>query len=231
MRTTDILSAWEEGLGMDPVRRALLLLRATRPDVPMDDWVSTPIGERDRSLMNVREHLFGRELQTVSQCPACSERMESSFLTSDINGQTSDDIRTLAAEGYEIQFRLPTSADLLKLLETTGAECDTLLLLHSCVSGVDVNTLPDTVVDRIAEEMERCDPAACVRIQLSCPSCGHSWESLFDIAAHLWGDVDDWAHRLLDDVHRLARAYGWSEESILAMSATRRHLYLQRVAA
>ena len=39
------------------------------------------------------------------------------------------------------------------------------------------------------------------------------------------------AKRLLREVHFLARAYGWREADILAMSARRRQAYLEMVGA
>jgi hypothetical protein len=39
------------------------------------------------------------------------------------------------------------------------------------------------------------------------------------------------ARRFLDEVHVLARAYGWAEAEILRLSEARRSAYLQRVLA
>ena len=39
------------------------------------------------------------------------------------------------------------------------------------------------------------------------------------------------AVQLLDEVHQLATAYGWTEAEILALSDTRRAAYLDRVTA
>jgi len=52
------------------------------------------------------------------------------------------------------------------------------------------------------------------------------WQSYFDPAAFLLSEVDGYAARLTGEVHRLARAYGWSEASILEMSPVRRQRYL-----
>jgi len=51
----------------------------------------------------------------------------------------------------------------------------------------------------------------------------------FDILTYLWSEIEDWAQRLLLEVHTLALAYGWSERDILAMSPRRRRLYLEMV--
>jgi hypothetical protein len=50
------------------------------------------------------------------------------------------------------------------------------------------------------------------------------------VAAFVWEEIEACAARLLDDVHVLARAYGWSERAILALPEMRRAAYLERVA-
>jgi hypothetical protein len=57
--------------------------------------------------------------------------------------------------------------------------------------------------------------------------CTYSWHAAFDIATYLATEVHTWASRQLREVHDLARAYGWSEAEILAMSPTRRRAYLE----
>jgi uncharacterized protein (UPF0212 family) len=238
-----LLLAWEDGARADPVRRALLLLRAGRPDVAEEEWVNASIGERDRALLRLRERWFGNELQTVTRCPRCGERLESAFPTSYLDhGSRVDPVPTRAPmlgmeeHGYEIRFRLPTSADLSCYLAVDPAQRTPLILLQRCVASVRhegctmaVDELPDELIDALADQIERSDPAVLTQVELACPACNDRWQALFDIAAHLWGDVDDWAHHLLDEVHRLAKAYGWSEAEILRMHAVRRHQYLLRV--
>ena len=52
---------------------------------------------------------------------------------------------------------------------------------------------------------------------------------LFDIGAFLWSEIEACASRLLAEVDALARAYGWRERDILAMSGIRRAAYLDMV--
>jgi hypothetical protein len=44
-----------------------------------------------------------------------------------------------------------------------------------------------------------------------------------------WQELDDWADRVLRDVHELASAYGWPENEILALSPRRRQCYLDLI--
>ena len=79
--------------------------------------------------------------------------------------------------------------------------------------------------------MRQQDPGADVRIELNCPVCHHNWTACFDVTTYLWGEIEDWAGRLLADVNALAQAYGWSERDILALSPVRRQLYVEMVNA
>jgi hypothetical protein len=72
------------------------------------------------------------------------------------------------------------------------------------------------------------DPAsdAELSVQLTCPDCGNGSELALDPVVFLWAELDDWAWRLLGEVHTLASSYGWDEDVILAMSPGRRSAYL-----
>ena len=54
--------------------------------------------------------------------------------------------------------------------------------------------------------------------------------SVFDeLTVTVTETYDAWALRTLAEVHRLASAYGWREQDILALSPARRQLYLGMV--
>lgn len=78
--------------------------------------------------------------------------------------------------------------------------------------------------------MLECDPQAEVLLQLTCPSCQREWMITFDIVSFLWIEIHAHAKRLLQEVHTVARAYGWHEADILALSPVRRQFYLEMVA-
>ena len=78
--------------------------------------------------------------------------------------------------------------------------------------------LPDEVLAALADEMSARDPQAEVLLDLTCPTCGASWQTVFDIAAYFWAELAAEAKRLLREVDALARVYGWREADILALS-------------
>jgi hypothetical protein len=238
-----LLQIWEDHHGEHPIRRALALLDAAWPEVGYPVWAHAQVGTRDAWLMRLYERLFGPRLQTVAPCPACGERLESSFSTREVCDAAQalpapQAALQLCEQGWEIEYRLPHSEDLLRLIDqplSAGASAE---LLRSCLLEVrsqglpvDPEQLPMAIAERLAGEMERQDPNAEIRVALSCPACGHGWSLVFDVVGYLWSELDDWAQRLLVEVHLLACAYGWRERDVLALSPTRRQLYLDMVRA
>jgi hypothetical protein len=134
----------------------------------------------------------------------------------------------------EVHFRLPTLRDLRDAVALKDAGQARRHLLQACVLKmtrdgleVPVDLLPEEIAQEVERQQAQADPQADIRLDLSCPSCGHSWQESFDIAAFFWTEIDARAQRLLQEVHQLASAYGWSEAAILALSSARRQLYLE----
>jgi uncharacterized protein (UPF0212 family) len=219
-----LLAAWERGVGMSQPERALALLGAACPASTPDDLAALPIGRRDELLLRLHEHLFGAAVDVVTACPECATLLQSNLAIANlrVGGAPRTEI---AARG--MTFRLPTSADLIGLPDDAAAA--DRALLSRCLVGdaVLADGLQDDAIDTIAAAMAAADPQADLDLDLVCPGCGHRWQAAFDIAQTLWQEVHVWAQRTLRDIHRLARAYGWREADVLALSATRRQIYLE----
>lgn len=240
-RPEALLRVWEEQQAAHPVRRALALLAACTPAHGWAAWAQAPIGARDGALMALHETLFGAALHTTASCDDCGERLESSFGVHDVCAPRVAEpgawpALSLRQGDVEIDYRLPCSEDLL-LADGDDAEAACTQILRRCVlharqAGGELppQALSPALADAVAAAMAAEDPRADIRIGLACPACGATHERTFDIVAYLWSELDDWAQRLLADVHRLASAYGWTEADVLALSPTRRRLYLDMVA-
>ena len=234
----EVLGVWERGLRQSPTRRALMLLAAVCPESSDDDLAALPIGRRDARLLQLREGLFGPEMTIVAACPACGEHLESTFQVADVRLDADHPIETtqiIAVDGYSVTFRLPASSDLLALPTASQASSARNRLLALCLldirdansQTVRVESLPDHALAAIAAQMATTDPQADVELNLACPTCDHRWQGIFDIASFLWQEIHAWAQRTLRDVHNLARVYGWREADVLALSPTRRQIYLE----
>lgn len=235
----ELLEVWERGLDQGPVERALTLLAAACPETLPDALASLSIGRRDADLLALRERTFGSQMASVAMCPQCGERLELSFNAADLRVDPPSEperVTSLNVDGYDVQFRPPNSLDLASLTSQPDTADQRRVLSEHCIlaahregESISAEQLPPSVIDAVEDGMARADPQADVTLAISCPSCDHQWQGIFDIVAFFWGEIDAWASRILHEVHILALAYGWHEREILALSPGRRQFYLEMV--
>jgi hypothetical protein len=229
----EILALMECGDGRAPVERALLMLLAALPESSWSELALLPVGRRDKLLMELRNRTVGRRIRAYAECPQCGERLELD-LSSDVLDTGSELIPAELIEVGEMRWnvRAATSRDVIDaLVEGSDAEG---ALLNRCVEEVDGGgTMPSGLAPDLRERLARAiadiDPAAEIELVMECPACGNSWTLLFDVGTFLWEELAARARRLMREVHALARAYGWNEEEILAISDHRRAQYLELI--
>lgn len=223
------------------LQKTLNLLSLACPEMGSDAITMLSIGERDARLLLLREWMFGSRLMNMADCPECSERIEWDTNIEDIRLQSpqqrnSSKEFTLEADNFSIRFRLPNSIDISTVIASGAGQPDPAKLLALCVLEIqcsgkacEVDDLSGRALQALNRRMEKEDPQADIRMAISCPHCSYQWEAQFDIESYLWTEINSWAERMLQDVHKLASAYGWSEHDILNMSPVRRQLYLGMV--
>ncbi|HEY0335391.1 MAG TPA: hypothetical protein VGC74_17090, partial [Stenotrophomonas sp.] len=237
-----LLQAWEVLHGAGGDARAVGLLQAVWPQPDPACWALASLGQRDAALFRLHAALFGTPLHTLATCPQCGETLESQFdCTQFFDGLATapSPVRPLQLreQQWDIEFRLPCSADVMALEgEHEDPATAVAALLRRCVlrarhEGHDVapGPLPAAIVQCLEARMAEHDPLADLRLAVTCPACATAWSAVFDIGAYLWEAFDDWAQDLLTEVHQLARDYGWSEYDILALAPVRRRFYLDLV--
>lgn len=229
---SQLLDVCDRGRTMAPVDRALLLASVASPDVSHAALADLPVGRRDARLLALREHTLGPTLEIETRCPTCDDRLELDLPIVDVWAAAPATDAPPSIEvghnGYRVTVRLPTSVDVAHASspETLLERC---LVEATDAAGGPIERLPDEVAAVAADALAEADPLADVELALACPSCGHAWAEALDLAAFVWAEFMAWAPRLLQDVHRLASAYGWSEQAVLGMSAWRRQQYLDLV--
>jgi len=249
LSTHDILDVWEQGQGQPPWDRALIMLATAYPEMTRDELAALSIGQRDARLLTMREQTFGPRLTGLSECQACQGRLEFIVNVADIRvvspthpspyqGEGTEGIAALSLSvgDYEVRFRLPNSLDQAAVTGNEDVAIARKLLLERCLLALQHNgeeraadQLPANVLDAVVEQMAQADPQADVQLALSCPACGHQWQTAFDIVSFFWSEINAWAARILREVHILASGYGWREADILALRPWRRQVYLEMV--
>ena len=226
-----LLSVWENGVRLHPLDRALLLLAVADSRHPSDSLADVPLGACNALLMQLRRDCFGEAIPAWADCPACGERMSFELDTAQLPAVTPPP-DTIEVDGH--RFRCPGIRQLSAVAGCTDITQAARRLLILCAADdshlpTDEATL-EPLLARAEAAIEAADPWADLMLGYCCPECGHEDAVAFDIASYLWEEIDAHAHRLLDDVHLLARAYGWRESEILALGDARRAAYLARVA-
>ena len=229
-----MLAAWEEGLDRARVDRAPSLLDGLGLLEAGEDWTTMTVGECDRRLLRLRQRLFGEELRAVCRCTTCSQEIEVTLSAPRFTPSAGRDGQVVVElAGYRVQARLPLNSD-LSALAALGRAPTAIDLLRRCVLRVEsaagevgVAELPGDVGEETLATLALHDSGADMPVPVHCPGCDSRWPERLEVRDFLWEELTSWAYGLLDEVHRLALAYGWAERDILAMSDRRRRFYLQ----
>lgn len=242
----ELLKVWEQGRDRNPVCRAMMILLAACPEMSEKAVLELSIGQRDKSLLTLREWTFGPQIIGLATCPNCEEKVELSFNAGDIIPGSEAGCKeelliceeglVINVDNFEVSFRLPNCRDLLCATVCKDISDSLHQLTEQCIlearhegKEISAKALPEYVVEAAANQMAELDPGADILLELTCPSCTHSWHAPFDIVSYLWAEINNWAYRTLNEVHIIASAYGWKETDILAMSPWRRQLYLEMI--
>lgn len=89
----------------------------------------------------------------------------------------------------------------------------------------DAGACDESDIVAIETAVEAMSPEVATEVNTQCPECGNEHVVELDIYAELFKSIS----HLLDDVHRLAMTYHWSEAEILALPSARRQQYLSRI--
>lgn len=236
---TDLLALWECGLVRHPIDRALLLCAWARPELPPDQLADLPLGSVNATLLRLRAVCFGPGIAAYTDCSACGERLALALDVEELlAGAGPGDPQARVQIGGQIgslHLRAPNSRDLAAVAGERDPQSAALRLLDRCCDRTDgmpevADRLPD-LVREVEAGLEALDPAADLALAVTCDACGHGWVASLDIGSLLWDEIAARARALLLEVHDLARAYGWSEPEILALSPQRRAAYRGLVGA
>jgi len=232
-----LLHLWEAAGAEVPARRGVALLRSAGVAAPLS------LGDANAQWLRLHALWFGPTVDLLSHCPACASAAEFSVDANDLAAQLAPaepaTLYRLECDGHAVDFRLPRADDAAAAAARIDSdEAFARRLLARCITacthgGVALSpaALPLAVLDAVSQRMETLDPGAELAFALACPQCAAEWSAPLDAADLLWRRLRDAAEGLLLEVDTLARAYGWSEPEVLALSPQRRAAYLQMAVA
>jgi len=227
----ELLALWEAGRSLGPLDRGVLAARAASPGAENTaDW---PLGRRNRALAQLHCALFGGVLRGWTGCHGCGEQLEFAFDAHSVaEAEPEPPERRVVTVGKWL-FRLPTSRDLAVALAEKSEPGATRRLLNACWTGPESAGADwgEEDLQAIEERLAEADPLAEIRLHFDCPSCSASFDETLDLGDFVWAEIEREARRILQDVHLLASAYGWSESEILSLGPARRSVYLEMVLA
>lgn len=234
-----LLSIWEQSRGSRGAAWAVALIAAVFPHLPKDAIWGLTVVQRDRLLLQLRCLLFGTTFDCSASCPGCGECLEWQSSAADLDliadspmdlGGASSSLHRLSVRGALVVFREPTSADLERVRGAADAD---RALLRACLLVVEhggvviaADGVTDAVLEQVAGALQARAEETLPSFDLACPNCATRFSRALDIAVYLNDEISRWARQLLDTVHRLATAYGWTESEVLAIPPARRSDYL-----
>lgn len=240
-----LLAAWDEGTDKHALARSLILLALALPESDWKQLAQLTIAERNLLLLRMHHLSFGPVLQGFGVCSQCSAQLEFTVpvteLIDHVKSQLCEGPMVWAENGRQYQLRAVTSSDLLFILDAPGATEAQQQLLKRCLNisgeasvGEDPSECAEpsgafspAAIPGILGKFDQLHAAAELTCAVQCAACSHREALDLDIAEFAWIEVRSAAKRLLTEIHELAWAYGWSEDSILRMSSQRRSAYME----
>jgi hypothetical protein len=228
MTEAEMLSFWETASRRSPLDRGVLAVASA--GVPAAQAADLPLGEQNRVLAQLYCAHFGGTLDGFTECAACAEKLEFHFDVRQVAESPAPAAREWVAVG-RWKFELPSSRAVAMAVSAGEPAQAGQRLLALCLRE-PLESEPgwsDEDMEAIEARLAEADALAEIRIGFACPQCGHGFEEALDLESFLWSEIVESARQLLDDIHLLASAYGWTEPEVLAMSPLRRSAYVRRI--
>jgi hypothetical protein len=233
----------------DPDRPAMVsaLLQSTlqtRDGRPLE-WQqlqATDLVRRLQWLLALSRRSGIDQVELQATCPACGTEMALPLELAALRpGAPPAEIACEPEPGVRLRLRLPNAEDQSRWAEAGIVDFHTLAA--DLVLAIDSDPgrapdgsarhpgrLPDDWIPAVEEALADADPLTAMTLQSACPGCAQAVEFPVDLEQLLLQRLMLEQSHTLYDIHRLASAYHWSEQQILALTPARRAFYLACIA-
>jgi hypothetical protein len=218
---------------LPPVRTVVELANrvVTRGDGAPLDWSELPASQLGALALAMRRKWVGEQVVSEGTCPepSCGDRFDVHFAVAAYlshhrarrprNVAASGDQGWFVLKGTGVQFRVPTVSD---LMSAADEEEPSLALSTRCIHSRTISSREST---RINRALSALSPLLDGFVEGVCPSCGASIRMTFDPLTYTLAELRDVFGSVYGEIHAVASAYGWTEQTILAMPRSRRKHY------
>jgi hypothetical protein len=212
---------------------AVLACCAEPPAADEEEFWRLTLAARIGGLLAVEAATSGTEVLPLTfHCPhpACREPMEAELPMQQLmalaqEAEASAETTVEVGRGESVRLRRPCGIDQRvwrRRAYSDAAAAEAALLASLVVAG----TLVPENRAKAAAALAAFDPLSCFELDVTCPACSRQADIPVDLEAVLLGALAQAQRRMIAEVDRLARRYGWSETEILAIPAWRRRRYL-----
>ena len=224
--------------GTDRPTVVTALLSRCSDQLPSEAWWGEPVGARIASLLRIAAATDGVNAFTVQlQCALaeCQSAFEIVLPLDEVIGNggatVADRITVTLADGRRVTVRPPTGNDQREWgSRRYSSQHEAALAIASrLVIEPHMSTIDASAIDIIAAALAAADPLVSFTVSCTCPACGRPNETTVDLEMLALRRIAARRQALLQDVHALACAYGWTEQETLAIPPERRAEYRQLI--
>ena len=193
------------------------------------------VADRQYLMLRLVAMLAGEQMWLKLGCCHCDALFDVETKRCDLPVKEAGDTYpfvTIQLNSETVKARIPTGTD-QKCIGDLSEEDAIQELLHRCVQSVNGKkpaeeffaSLSEADITQIDDALDDAAPAICNQLLVNCPECGH--EQYTELDHYSIAGISK--NLFYSEVHRLASQYHWSEEDILELPQTRRHLYLDMI--
>ena len=219
----------------DAIRLLQTLLTSSHGDaVSADEAGQLTPWERDCVLAALYTRLYGPRIDTSITCQRCEALFDLDFMLHDLMDGLAPQESLLNVDDHtfvlrhDIRFRLPTGNDECAVFGLPPEQAEAGLLERSVVgcAGLDADTSA-----QVQNAMHAMAPVVNVDLDAKCPECAHQQSVQFDLQRYLLAALMNDRAQLVQEIHLLASAYGWSLTEILNLTRSQRRAFVALVDA
>jgi hypothetical protein len=205
-----------------------------------DLFLNTPVGMRIEALLVVATLTDANPFSWRVRCGSASCGQESEFelsadeILSPGEGQREMETTPFTIGAVEGVLRRPTGIEQMAWL-TDSAELQCEAMLRSILVRPPLEELLaegeslESIALAIDEAMDSFDPLLGFHLSVVCPHCGIATDIFPDLAGVALERLSRAQHAVIENVHRLASHYHWSERQIIELPEWRRQFYLELI--